>query len=67
MTEVSTKDGIVTLQGEAISQAQKDLTTEYAKDVERVKNVKNEMTVTETSKKAQTVGGMIDDAFITAR
>ena len=66
MTEVSTKDGIVTLQGEATSQAQKDLTTEYAKDVEGVKNVKNEMTVTKTSKKAQTVGGKIDDASITA-
>ena len=52
MTEVSTKDGIVTLQGEATSQAQKDLTTEYAKDVEGVKNVKNEMTVTETRKSA---------------
>src|ERR1035437_5445028 len=28
LTEVNTKDGIVTLRGEAISQAQKDLTTE---------------------------------------
>jgi osmotically-inducible protein OsmY len=66
MTEVSTKDGIVTLQGEATSQAQKDLTTEYAKDVEGVKNVINEMTVTKISEKAQTVGGKIDDASITA-
>jgi hyperosmotically inducible periplasmic protein len=66
MTEVNTKDGIVTLQGEATSQAQKDLTTEYAKDVEGVKDVKNEMTVAKTSKKTQTVGGKIDDASITA-
>ena len=66
MTEVNTKDGIVTLQGEATSQAQKDLTTEYAKDVEGVKDVKNEMTVTKTSEKVQTVGGKIDDASITA-
>ena len=44
-TEVNVKDGIVTLQGEATSQAQKDLTTEYAKDVDGVKDVKNEMTV----------------------
>jgi hyperosmotically inducible protein len=66
MTEVNTKDGIVTLRGEATSQAQKDLTTEYAKDVEGVKDVKNEMTVTKTSKEAQTVGGKIDDASITA-
>ena len=67
MTEVNTKDGIVTLQGEATSQAQKDLTTEYAKDVEGVKDVNNEMTVAKTSKKTQTVGEKIDDASITAQ
>ena len=66
-TEVNVKDGIVTLQGEATSQAQKDLTTEYAKDVEGVKDVKNEMTVSKTSKKTQTVGEKIDDASITAQ
>jgi len=66
-TEVNVKDGIVTLQGDATSQAQKDLTTEYAKDVEGVKDVNNEMTVTETSKKTQTVGEKIDDASITAQ
>jgi osmotically-inducible protein OsmY len=66
-TEVNVKDGIVTLQGEATSQAQKDLTTEYAKDVEGVKDVKNEMTVTKTSKKTRTVGQKIDDASITAQ
>jgi osmotically-inducible protein OsmY len=66
MTEVNTTDGIVTLQGKATSQAQKDLTTEYAKDVEGVKDVKNEMTIAKTSKKTQTVGGKIDDASITA-
>ena len=67
MTEVKTKDGIVTLQGEATSQAQKDLTTEYAKDVEGVKNVNNEMTVGKTSKKTRTAGDKIDDASITAQ
>jgi osmotically-inducible protein OsmY len=66
MTEVNTKDGIVTLKGEAINQAQKDLTTEYAKDVEGVKDVKNEMTVAKTSKK-RTTGEKIDDASITAQ
>ncbi|MDO9264035.1 MAG: BON domain-containing protein [Desulfosalsimonadaceae bacterium] len=44
-TEVFAKDGIVTLRGEATSEAQKDLATEYAKDVEGVKSVNNEMTV----------------------
>jgi hyperosmotically inducible protein len=44
-TEVDVKDGIVTLRGDAASQAQKELTTEYAKDIEGVKDVKNEMTI----------------------
>ena len=71
MTEVNTKDGIVTLRGEAESQAQKDLTTEYAKDVEGVKDVNNEMTAPKTlgktSKKVHTVAGKIDDASVTAQ
>ena len=62
-TEVYVKDGIVTLRGDATSQAQKDLTTEYAKDVEGVKDVKNEMTVPKTSKKpdVNTMGEKVDD------
>jgi len=67
ITEVDVKDGIVTLRGDAASQAQKELTTEYARDVEGVKDVKNEMTVAKTSKKTQTVGEQIDDASITAQ
>ena len=66
MTEVNTTNGIVTLQGKATSQAQKDLTTEYAKDVEGVKDVKNEMTIAKASKKTQTAGRKVDDASITA-
>jgi osmotically-inducible protein OsmY len=67
VTIVNTKDGIVTLQGEANSQAQKDLTTEYAKDVEGVKDVKNEMTLGKTSKTTRTAGQKIDNASITAQ
>ena len=66
-TEVDVKDGIVTLRGEAASQAQKELTTEYAKDVEGVKEVNNEMSVAKTPKKERTVGEKIDDASITAQ
>ena len=61
MTEVNTKDGIVTLRGEAASQAQKDLTTEYAKDVEGVKDVKNEMTVTKDLRKGKRANGRRKD------
>lgn len=67
-TEVDVKDGIVTLKGEATSQAQKDLATEYAMDVEGVKSVNNEMTVSKTGKKTpETMGEKIDDASITAQ
>jgi hyperosmotically inducible periplasmic protein len=67
-TEVDVKDGIVTLRGDAASQAQKELTTEYTKDVEGVKDVKNEMTVSKTSEMTITrVIGKIDDASITAQ
>ena len=65
-TEVNVKDGIVTLRGEAANQAQKNLTSEYAKDVEGVKDVKNEMTVAKTSaKRDKTEGEKVDDASIT--
>ena len=67
-TDVNVKDGIVSLSGEASSLAQKELTTEYAKDVEGVKEVKNEMTVAKTpAKPDETVGEKIDDASITAQ
>jgi osmotically-inducible protein OsmY len=66
-TTVYTKDGIVTLQGEADSMAQKELTTEYAKDIDNVKSVNNEMTVAKTPAAPDaTIGDKIDDASITA-
>jgi hyperosmotically inducible periplasmic protein len=67
-TDVNVKDGIVTLNGEASSLAQKDLTTEYARDVEGVKDVTNQMTVARTpAQTTDTVGEKIDDASITAQ
>ena len=67
-TDVDVKDGIVTLTGEATSMAQKELTTEYASDIEGVKSVKNEMTVAKTpAKPSETIGEKIDDASITAQ
>jgi osmotically-inducible protein OsmY len=71
-TEVDVKNGIVTLRGDADNQAQKDLATEYAKDIEGVKDVKNVMNVTKTAKEikketreTRTAGDKIDDASIT--
>src|ERR1700734_1470204 len=66
-TTVYTKDGVVTLQGEASSMAQKELTTEYAKDIDNVKSVNNEMTIANMPATADaTVGDKVDDASITA-
>ena len=67
-TTVYTKDGVVTLQGEASSLAQKELTTEYARDIDNVKEVKNEMTIAKTpATPKETMGDKIDDASITAQ
>jgi len=67
-TDVNVNEGIVTLSGEASSSAQKELTTEYAKDVDNVKAVRNDMTIVRTpAKPGETMGEKIDDASITAQ
>ncbi len=67
-TTVYVKDGIVTLQGVASSLAQKDLTTEYVRDVDNVKEVKNDMTIAKTPATPDaTIGDKMDDASITAQ
>ncbi len=67
-TDVNVNDGAVTLSGEASSLAQKELTTEYAQDVEGVKKVTNDMTVTTSEAKPdEAAGEKIDDASITAQ
>ena len=67
-TDVSVTDGIVTLRGEVPNLAQKDLTGEYAKDVEGVRDVKNELTVSVAPvKPAESLDEKIDDASITAQ
>lgn len=68
-TEVDVKDGAVTLRGEANSAAQKDLTTEYVKDVDGVTSVNNQMTVAAAPAPApkESMGKKIDDASITAQ
>ncbi len=65
-TEVAVKNGIVTLNGVADNQAQKELTTEYAKDIDGVKDVNNEMTVSMSGEESQPIGAKFDDASTTA-
>ena len=67
-TKVSIKEGHVTLRGKASSEAQKELTTEYVREIEGVKDVRNKMTVAKNLKTSgATVGEDIDDASITAQ
>jgi osmotically-inducible protein OsmY len=62
------KEGTAILKGEASSQAQKDLVTEYTKDVVGIKGVQNEMSITNPDKSTEpTIAEMIDDASITAQ
>jgi hyperosmotically inducible protein len=67
-TDVTVKDGIVTLHGKADNAAERDLTTAYVKDVDGVKGVHNDMTVaaSPTQGTLKAVGQNIDDATITA-
>ncbi len=68
-TKVVLAEGVVTLTGVAANMAAKDLATEYARDVEGVKAVKNEMTIAPASPEgvAQTLAEIIDDASINAQ
>jgi hyperosmotically inducible protein len=69
-TEVYVTDGVVTLKGQADSQAQKDLTGEYAKDIDGIKGIDNQMTIAATPSKSdqdQDKDNKIDDASITAQ
>jgi osmotically-inducible protein OsmY len=66
-TTVEVKDGVVVLTGQASNLAQKELTTEYARDIDNVKAVVNDMTIAKSPAKPDaTVGDKIDDASITA-
>ena len=65
---VEIKDGTAILRGQAASQRQKDLAAGYVKDVEGVKEVRNQLTVPAVPKKPSPVTyARIDDASITAQ
>ena len=66
-TTVAVQDGVVTLTGTANNLAQKELTTAYAKDIDHVKSVKNDMIVKAQPATGETIGEKIDDASITTQ
>jgi hyperosmotically inducible periplasmic protein len=65
-TKVAVVDGTATLTGSADTMAQKELTGAYAKDIEGVKAVKNDIVVADKST-GTTLGEKIDDASITSQ
>ncbi|HEX2852014.1 MAG TPA: BON domain-containing protein [Opitutaceae bacterium] len=66
-TKIAVSDGVVTLGGTADNTAQKELTEIYAKEIEGVKSVKNEIAVKDKSPGETTMGEKIDDASITSQ
>lgn len=66
-TTVSVQDGVVTLAGTAENMAQKELTEVYAKEIDWVKSVKNEIVVKANPAGTETLGEKIDDASITTQ
>jgi osmotically-inducible protein OsmY len=65
-TTVDVKDGVVMLGGTADNDAQKELTSVYAKEIDGVKSVKNDITVTAPPAN-RTAGEKMDDASITSQ
>jgi len=67
-TEVTTVNGMVTLTGKVDSEAQKQLTGEYAKDVDGVNSVRNDLDISVPVKHAkESLGENVDDTSITAQ
>lgn len=66
-TDVSVSNGVVTLTGTADNEAQKELTGVYAKEIDWVKSVKNNIVVKTVSKADEKIAASMDDASITAQ
>jgi osmotically-inducible protein OsmY len=66
-TKVAVTDGNVTLNGTANTLAQKELTEAYARDIDGVKSVKNDIVVNNQPTMGEKMGEAIDDASITTQ
>jgi hyperosmotically inducible periplasmic protein len=66
-TKVAVEKGNVTLTGTADNIAQKDLTGVYAKEIDWVKSVKNDIVVKDAPAAGETIGEKIDDVSITSQ
>jgi osmotically-inducible protein OsmY len=66
-TTVNTQNGVVTLSGNVGTEAKKELTGEYAKDVEGVTEVRNDLVVAPGKQPMERMEGKVDDSSITAQ
>jgi osmotically-inducible protein OsmY len=66
-TKVEVKNGVVTLTGNVQNVAQKDLTGIYGKEIDNVKDVRNELVVVPAAPGDSTVSEVMDDASITSQ
>jgi hyperosmotically inducible periplasmic protein len=66
-TTVRVENGVVTLTGTANTQSQKELTAEYAKEIEGVKSVNNYIVVNAAPVPAESMGEENDDASISSQ
>lgn len=66
-TTVAAHDGVVTLGGTADNVAQKELTGVYAREIDGVKSVTNDIVVKDEPATSETMGQTIDDASITGQ
>jgi len=66
-TKVAVQDGVVTLTGTADNSAQKELTGVYAKEIDGVKSVRNQIEVKAKADSGETMGEKIDDASVTSQ
>lgn len=66
-TTVAVKEGVVTLGGTADNMAQKELTAIYAKDIDGVKSVNNDIVIVAPAGSKETIGEKMDDASITTQ
>ncbi len=67
-TNVEVSDGVVTLSGDATSEAQRELTAAYALDIDGVISIDNQMVVSQSENSADLSDGQnLDDASISAQ
>ena len=66
-TTVGVQNGVVTLTGTADNIAQKELTAVYAKEIDGVKSVKNNIVVKDAPATTETIGEKIDDVSTTTQ